>query len=128
MDDRSVEEDGTSSEDALSATGDEADIVTVAGDKINLKMLKSMLKSFGSLRSFSLAKDIDSNKAGASLFVTYVSRLTRVWIVPTLCKGFSCGVLRPSPSQCCLCCFAWPGSVRHEAAGFRTRPLRPTRA
>lgn len=68
VDDRSVDEDNSLSEDAVSTTGDGADNTTLAGDGINLKMLKSLLKSFGSVRSFSLAKDVDPIRVSAFLY------------------------------------------------------------
>jgi hypothetical protein len=72
VDDRSVYEDSSSSEDAVSTTGGEDDDVALADDGINLKMLKSLLKSFGSVRSFSLAKDVDTIKASAVMYVICV--------------------------------------------------------
>lgn len=64
MDDRSIDEGSDPNEDAV---GDDADIITGAGDGINLNMLKSLLKSFGTVRVFSLVKDIDPTvKVGAS--------------------------------------------------------------
>ncbi|KAF8236469.1 hypothetical protein L208DRAFT_1375985 [Tricholoma matsutake] len=68
VDDRSVDEDNSLSEDAVSTTGDGADNTTLAGDGINLKMLKSLLKSFGSVRSFSLAKDVDPIRPHVKVF------------------------------------------------------------
>jgi hypothetical protein len=65
VDDRSIDEGSSPNEDAV---GDDADIVTGAGDGINLKMLKSLLKSFGTVRVFFLVKDIDlAAKVGASV-------------------------------------------------------------
>lgn len=94
MDDRSVDEDSISSSDAVSTAGDEADDITLSVDGINLRMLKSLLKSYGTVRSFSLTKDVDPMKASASLYDIYV--LTCIWMVSALREGISCGVLRPS--------------------------------
>jgi hypothetical protein len=62
-----LDEDGHSIEDAVLTSADEANEVTLGGDGINLKMLKGLLKSFGSIRSFFLAKDVDPMKASASV-------------------------------------------------------------
>jgi hypothetical protein len=70
VDDRSVYEDSISSEDAVSTTGGEENDIT---DGINLKMLKSLLKSFGSIRLFSLVKDADLMKVSAFLPDMYLN-------------------------------------------------------
>ena len=77
MDDRSVDEDGSSGEYTVSTSGDEADVAELAVDGINLKMLKSLLKSYGSIKSFSLTKDVDPMKASAFL---YDMRWTNIYI------------------------------------------------
>jgi hypothetical protein len=63
-----LDEDDYLTEDAVLPSADEANQVTLGDDGINLKMLKSLLKSFGSIRSFSLAEDVDPMKASASVW------------------------------------------------------------
>lgn len=64
-----MDEASSLSEYTVSSTsGDEADVAKLAVDGINLKMLKSLLKSYGSIKSFSLTRDIDPMKVSAFLY------------------------------------------------------------